>query len=155
MIVCLVLQGDSASPGARERMCSGFLYWRRSMPSTCAGGWRAGPCHLRLPPGAGLCSPLLQNPVISRHLAAGPGVGLTGPETGTLEGWPVVCLPFPALISQVGMREDVYFLPFSFLKTQKERCFHLFVFHPWGQAAFLQLVGEERGQLSISLFSWS
>lgn len=40
MTVCLVLQGDSASPGAREKMCSGFPYWRRSMPSTCAGGWR-------------------------------------------------------------------------------------------------------------------
>lgn len=40
MTVCLVLQGDSASPGARERMCSGFPYWRRSMPSTRAEGWR-------------------------------------------------------------------------------------------------------------------
>ncbi|XP_036091726.1 calpain-10 isoform X4 [Rousettus aegyptiacus] len=29
MTVCLVLQGDSASPGARERMCSGSRYWRR------------------------------------------------------------------------------------------------------------------------------
>lgn len=78
MIVCLVLQGDSASPDARERMYSGFHYWRRSMPSTCAGGRQAGPCHLRLPPGAGLCSLSLQNPVISSHLVAGPGVGLTG-----------------------------------------------------------------------------
>lgn len=126
MTVCLVLQGDSASPGARERMCSGFHYWRRSMPSTCAGGWRAGPCHLRLPSEACFRSPLLQNPVVSRRLAAGPGVGLTGPETGTLEAWPVVCLPFPALISQVGMWEGMCFLPFSFLKPQQERCFHLF-----------------------------
>jgi len=46
MTVCLVLQGDSASPGARERMCSGSPYWRRSTPSTPAGveglGGRAG-----------------------------------------------------------------------------------------------------------------
>ncbi|XP_032336589.1 calpain-10 isoform X3 [Camelus ferus] len=31
-------QGDSASPGARERMCSGFPYWRRSTPSSGALG---------------------------------------------------------------------------------------------------------------------
>lgn len=43
MTVCLVLQGDSASPGARGRMCSGFPYWRRSTPSTHAGGGGAGP----------------------------------------------------------------------------------------------------------------
>lgn len=48
MTVCLVLQGDSASPGAREKMCSGFRCWRKSMPSTHAGGWR-GRGHLRLP----------------------------------------------------------------------------------------------------------
>lgn len=152
MIVCLVFQGDSASPGARERMCSGFHCWRRSMPSTCTGGWWAGPCHLRLPPGACLCSPSLQNPVISRRLAAGPGVGRTGLEMGTLEAWPAVYLPFPALISQMGMREGVCFFPFSFLKPQQERCFYLFVFHPWGQAASLHIVREERGQLGISLF---
>nr|KAF6336240.1 calpain 10 [Myotis myotis] len=97
----LLDQGDSASPGARERMCSGFHYWRRSMPSTCARGWRAGPCHLRLPPEACFCSPSLQNPVVSRRLAAGPGVGLTGPETGTLEAWPVVCLPSLPLFHRV------------------------------------------------------
>ncbi|XP_072818103.1 calpain-10 isoform X5 [Vicugna pacos] len=34
----LLDQGDSASPGARERMCSGFPYWRRSTPSSGALG---------------------------------------------------------------------------------------------------------------------
>lgn len=45
MTVCLVLQGDSASPGASERMCSGSPCWRRPMPSTRqagAGGAGAG-----------------------------------------------------------------------------------------------------------------
>nr|XP_023498516.1 calpain-10 isoform X4 [Equus caballus] len=30
----LLDQGDSASPGARERMCSGFPYWRRPTPKS-------------------------------------------------------------------------------------------------------------------------
>lgn len=34
MTVCLALLGDSASPGARERMFSGFPYWKRHMLST-------------------------------------------------------------------------------------------------------------------------
>lgn len=33
MTVCLALLGDSASRGARERMCSGFPYWKRPMLS--------------------------------------------------------------------------------------------------------------------------
>lgn len=58
MTVCLALLGDSASPGARERMYSGFPYWKRPMLSTygievasdpdCPQGpylpWAAEPC---------------------------------------------------------------------------------------------------------------
>nr|XP_023498515.1 calpain-10 isoform X3 [Equus caballus] len=32
--VSVTVQGDSASPGARERMCSGFPYWRRPTPKS-------------------------------------------------------------------------------------------------------------------------
>lgn len=45
MIVCLALLGDCASPGARERMCSGFPYWKRPMLSTY-GIDVAGPARL-------------------------------------------------------------------------------------------------------------
>lgn len=33
MTVCLAFLEDSASPGARERMCFGFPYWKRPMLS--------------------------------------------------------------------------------------------------------------------------
>lgn len=35
MTVCLVLPGDSAFLDARERMCSGFPYWKRPTLSMC------------------------------------------------------------------------------------------------------------------------
>lgn len=45
MTVCLALLGDSASPGARKRMFSGFPYWKRHMLSTY-GIEVAGPASL-------------------------------------------------------------------------------------------------------------
>lgn len=45
MTVCLALLGDSASPGARERMFSGFPYWKRPMLSMY-GIEVAGPARL-------------------------------------------------------------------------------------------------------------
>lgn len=155
MTVCLVLQGDSASPGAREKMCSGFRCWRKSMPSTHAGGWR-GRGHLRLPEasplglqvqgpgtrpgrgGVGLCR--------DRHSETGPVLGLSSPPTPSS----------PALISKLGMKvspqeEDVCFLLFP--QTSATRFLHLFVSHHWGQAASLQVVGEERGHLLSVLVS--
>lgn len=88
MTVCLVLQGDSASPGAREKMCSGFPYWRRSMPSTLEGLGRGGlGSHSCVRPPPGRTSPLslgCSTLLSSRNLAARPAVGPTRPETETL-----------------------------------------------------------------------
>lgn len=79
MTVCLVLQGDSASPGARERMCSGFPYWRRPTPSTHAGGGRGRAGLGPEPPWAApeALSLGFSALVHSQGLAARPGVGLT------------------------------------------------------------------------------
>ena len=98
MTVCLVLQGDSASPGARERMCSGSPYWRRSTPSTPAGveglGGRAGR-RAGVPGRSALVGP------------EGLQGGLARPETEVLRlgRWAAVAsarAPFPALTSRSG-----------------------------------------------------
>lgn len=69
MTVCLVLPGDSAFPGARERMCSGFPYWKRPMLSMydmeVTGSARLGGFGIKLSPGAHLICPGLQSPMHS------------------------------------------------------------------------------------------
>lgn len=126
MTVCLVLQGDSASPGARERMCSGFPYWRRSTPSTRAGGWGGrGPgehvCHL----------PGLRRP----RPFQGPGSqawgGATGPEAGSLRRGPCCVSPRPLPLSLPSLhswawsrhlqREDVHRSPLQTVGGAKPR----------------------------------
>lgn len=114
MTVCLVLQGDSASPGARERMCSGSPYWRRSTPST--------PASVEGPGG--------QAGVPGRSALVGPeGLqgGVARPETAALRlgPWAAVLsahtpLPCPHITVRhggVASRERVHVV-LSFLKPK-------------------------------------
>ena len=129
MTVCLVLQGDSASPGARERMCSGCRCWRRPTPSTRAGSWGArGPPPLpqAAPRSTSLLPPGCSSLVTSKRLAS-LGVGLTDPETDTLV--PGLWLPLLLSTRCAAGREEwmcVFFLSLSPNPSKRDFSTHLF-----------------------------
>lgn len=100
MTVCLVLPEDSAFPGARERMCSGFPYWKRPMLSMydmeVTGSARLGGFRTKLSPEAHLTCPGLQRPMHS----SGFGSQSTGPDMDTLFLGLWFALSFPSYNSQ-------------------------------------------------------
>lgn len=104
MTVCLVLPGDSAFPGARERMCSGFPYWKRPMLSMhdteVMRSSRLGGFSTKLSPEAQLTSPGPQSPMYSSG-SVSPDMD-TGFRTMVCPPCPLFPFPyFPALHRKV------------------------------------------------------
>lgn len=130
MTVCLVLQGDSASPGARERMCSGSHYWRRSTPSTRLEGvpGQAGcTCQFQ---GSGDRSRAGADPSRDSSSEAQPAVAFSCPihplSLPPLQSWRAEVTPRKRAcvfsLSSAPDKKDVSICLFSTLGDRRPRC---------------------------------